>query len=99
MLLSLTSFWGKPPALLDQMERELQSHFDVQTRLFLPDLRIVSIPMPSLHSPGNRDVCLGGKALRMILFGLVVFLNCCMSFLTGVGVFIAETQILLIPFF
>lgn len=97
MLPSLASFWGKPPALLDQMGRELQSHFDVQTRLFLPGLRIVPIPMPPLYSPGNRDVWLGGEALRMILFGLVVFLNCCMSFLTGVGVFIAETQILLIP--
>lgn len=99
MLLSLASFWGKPPALLDQMERELQSHFDVQTRLFLPGLRIVSVPVPPLHSPGNRDVWLRGEALRMILFGLVVFSNCCMSFLTGVGVFIAETQILLIPVF
>lgn len=99
MLLSLASFWGKPPALLDQMERELQSYFDVQTRLFLPGLRSVSIPVPPLHSPGNRDVWLGGEALRMILFGVVVFLNCCVSFLRGVGVFIAETQILLIPVF
>lgn len=27
-VLSLLSFWGKPPASVDQMERELQSHSD-----------------------------------------------------------------------
>lgn len=75
LLLSLASFWGKPPALLNQMEKELETHFVVQARLFLPGLSSVSIPVP-LHSPGNRDVWLGGeKALRMILFGVVIFLN------------------------
>lgn len=60
--LSLPSFWGKPPALLDQMERELQSHFDVETRLFLLGPRSASMPVPLLHRLGTTEVFgLGGS--------------------------------------
>lgn len=57
--LSLPSVWGKPPAPLDQMERELQSHFDIRTRLFLPGPEeYVHASASAVQTGDHRDVWL-----------------------------------------
>lgn len=81
-VLFLLSFWGKPPASVDQMERELQSHSDAETRFFPLGPRTASMAVSVLHRLAITEVSdLGRKPLRMILFWGCFSFNCYVSVL------------------
>lgn len=89
--LSLPSFWGKPPALLDQMERELQSHFDIHKAFSAWSKECVHACASAVQTGDHRDVWLGREAVENDPgLGLWVFFNCYVSILTDMGVFIAD---------